>query len=207
MQGYRVGKRLFDLALAVPALLLLLAPMAAIAIWIRATSKGPAIYCQERVGKNGQTFLMYKLRTMRHDAESVTGPVWASDDDPRITRVGKVLRSLHLDELPQLWNVLQGEMDLIGPRPERPEFAAVLSKQIPGFGQRLSVRPGITSPASLAFRNEEQILIGLDWEKTYVESLMPRKLQIELEYMSQRSFWSNLGVLLETFGVVFRGGK
>ena len=153
---------------------------------VRLTSKGPAIYRQKRVGKHGTTFMMYKLRTMRHDAEAVTGPVWTSDDDSRITPVGKLLRRLHLDELPQLLNVLRGEMDLVGPRPERPTFAAVLAEQIPGYRQRLAVRPGITGLA--------QVNQGPD------ESLdsVRRKLAFDLEYIETASLGLDLRVLFCT---------
>jgi lipopolysaccharide/colanic/teichoic acid biosynthesis glycosyltransferase len=118
-------------------------------VLVRCSSKGPAIYRQLRVGRGGRTFMMYKLRTMRHDAEAHSGPVWCGVDDPRITRLGRVLRKLHLDELPQLINVVRGEMDLFGPRPERPEFVAILERRIPGYGDRHLVAPGVTGLAQI----------------------------------------------------------
>jgi lipopolysaccharide/colanic/teichoic acid biosynthesis glycosyltransferase len=132
-------------ALLLPGILVILPLM----LLVRLTSAGPVIYAQRRVGQGGRVFTMYKLRTMRHDAETVSGPVWAIDGDPRVTRVGRVLRKLHLDELPQLVNVLRGEMDLFGPRPERPEFVELLSRRIPGYERRLAVRPGVSGLAQI----------------------------------------------------------
>ena len=167
---------LIPCALVLPLLMLI----------VRLTSKGPAVYCQERVGKRGKTFMMYKLRTMRHDAEAGTGPVWASNGDPRITGVGKVLRLLHLDELPQLLNVVRGEMDLVGPRPERPEFAVILAEQILGYRQRLSVRPGITGLA--------QVNQGPDDSMDSVR----RKLALDLEYIRSACLVMDLRIIFDT---------
>jgi lipopolysaccharide/colanic/teichoic acid biosynthesis glycosyltransferase len=116
---------------------------------IRLTSAGPAIYRQTRVGFGGRVFTIYKLRTMRRDAEHSTGPQWAKPNDVRITPVGRVLRALHFDELPQLWNVLKGEMSLVGPRPERPEIVSTLRKVIPGYDLRHAVKPGLTGYAQI----------------------------------------------------------
>lgn len=157
----------------VAALLLIpgLPLMACVVLLVRLTSRGPAVYRQIRVGKNGRTFHMYKFRSMRIDAEAMTGPAWTLENDPRITRVGHILRKLHLDELPQLFNVLKGEMNLFGPRPERPEFTHVLSKEIPGFLDRLTVLPGITGLA--------QINLPPDSDLNSVR----RKLVLDLEYI------------------------
>jgi lipopolysaccharide/colanic/teichoic acid biosynthesis glycosyltransferase len=127
----------------------LLPLMIVLALAVRLTSKGPAFYSQTRLGKNGRHYRMFKLRSMVHDAEVATGPVWAARDDNRITAVGRILRDTHLDELPQLWNVLRGEMALIGPRPERPELAAGITQRMPEFSRRLSVRPGVTGLAQM----------------------------------------------------------
>ncbi len=123
--------------------------IACLAVLVRLTSKGPGIYRQARVGKDGRRFMMYKIRTMRLDAETESGPVWTQPQDPRMTSLGRLLRKLHLDELPQLFNVLKGEMSLVGPRPERPEFVCVLAEAVPGYRNRLAVRPGITGLAQI----------------------------------------------------------
>src|SRR5262249_33837708 len=137
----------------VAALLLLLPAVPLIAILmvvVRITSRGPAIFSQVRVGKNGRTFTMFKLRSMRVDAEATSGPTWSSNgSDPRVTTIGYWLRRLHLDELPQLFNVIRGEMSLIGPRPERPEFVHILADEIPDYLNRLLVHPGITGLAQI----------------------------------------------------------
>jgi lipopolysaccharide/colanic/teichoic acid biosynthesis glycosyltransferase len=132
------------------ALLPAVAPVVALlAILLKCTSEGPVLYSQLRLGRSGRPFRMYKLRTMAHDCEAATGPVWSAAGDPRVTHVGRWLRATHLDELPQLWNVLRGEMSLIGPRPERPEIAAVIERVLPEFRARLQVRPGITGLAQI----------------------------------------------------------
>lgn len=124
---------------------------------VKISSRGAAIYTQTRLGQHGRTFTIYKIRTMVLDAESLTGPRWSFPGDPRITRVGHVLRTLHLDELPQLWNVLRGEMSLVGPRPERPEIAAKLRKKIAGYDRRLLVKPGLTGYAQIHLPPDETI--------------------------------------------------
>jgi lipopolysaccharide/colanic/teichoic acid biosynthesis glycosyltransferase len=132
------------------SLIVLTAPFVAIfATLVKLTSHGPAFYCQTRLGKGGRLYRIFKIRTMAHECEAATGPVWAAKDDPRITRVGKFLRDTHLDEIPQLWNVLRGEMSLIGPRPERPELAAPIERLLPGYRHRLLVRPGVTGLAQM----------------------------------------------------------
>ena len=143
------AKRLFDLVsaaiLVVPAVPLVLAAW----LLVRLTSSGPGVYTQTRLGRGGRPFTLYKLRTMVHDCESLTGARWSVPGDPRITPVGKLLRDLHLDELPQLLNVLKGDMSLIGPRPERPEIVADLREAVYGYDRRLAVRPGITGFAQV----------------------------------------------------------
>ncbi len=138
---------------------------------VRATSKGPALLWQERVGLNGQAFQIVKLRSMYEDAEQWTGAVWASEDDPRVTPVGWYLRKLHLDELPQLWNVAKGEMSFIGPRPERPEFVDEFIEQIPGYEGRLAVLPGVTGLAQ----------VNLPPDQT--SDCVRRKIELDLEYI------------------------
>jgi len=160
---------------------------------VRLTSKGPGIYRQVRVGLHGKTFNIYKIRTMRHDAEAQTGPTWTTRNDGRITWLGKRLRKWHLDEFPQLFNVLRGDMTLIGPRPERPEFIQWLAQEIPDYLERLAVRPGITGLA--------QINLPPD---TDVDSVR-RKLVLDLEYIRHATLLLDLrmfaGTLLRLFGV------
>jgi lipopolysaccharide/colanic/teichoic acid biosynthesis glycosyltransferase len=155
-------------------------------IVVRLGSRGPGVYRQIRTGKGGQRFWMYKIRTMRHDAEGKTGAVWTQASDPRITRLGRILRRLHLDELPQLFNVLKGEMSLIGPRPERPEFVRVLTRQIPGYHGRLAILPGITGLA--------QINLPPDRDLDSVR----RKLVLDLQYVEQASLFLDFRVFLCT---------
>ncbi|CAN5252424.1 hypothetical protein BH11PLA2_BH11PLA2_30360 [soil metagenome] len=138
--------------------LVLVTPLILLAMLaMRISSRGPAIYTQTRLGRGGRTFTLYKIRTMCHEAESLTGPRWSLPGDPRITPMGQWLRKLHLDELPQLWNVLRGEMSLVGPRPERPEIAAELRKVISGYDRRLSVKPGLTGIAQIHLPPDETI--------------------------------------------------
>ncbi len=161
--------------------------MAATMLVVRLTSPGPAVYTQIRVGRHGRKFTMYKIRTMRVDAEAGTGPVWTQVHDPRITPVGRWIRKLHLDEFPQLLNVLKGEMALIGPRPERPEFTQRLAVAIPGYLDRLSVRPGITGLA--------QINLPPDTDLESVRS----KLAVDLAYVRDGSVSLDLRILACTF--------
>ncbi len=169
-------------------LLILCLPVMAITVLIvRATSKGPGLYKQVRVGKDGKIFVMYKLRSMVLDAEAGSGPVWTqSEGDPRITSVGRFLRKSHLDELPQLFNVLRGEMALFGPRPERPELVHVLADNVPGYLNRLAVAPGITGLA--------QINLPPD---TDLESVR-QKLVLDCEYIKTASSWLEFRMFLWT---------
>ncbi|MEX2175676.1 MAG: sugar transferase [Pirellulaceae bacterium] len=181
------------------ALLILAAPViGALVLAIRWSSKGPGIYSQARVGRGGRLFTMYKLRSMRADAEVGIGPAWAAaGDDKRITRLGYWLRKLHLDELPQLWNLVRGEMSLVGPRPERPEFVAVLAEQIPGYLDRLRIAPGITGLA--------QINLPPDTDLNSVR----RKLVLDTEYIRTAGMLLDLRIaactLLRLVGL--RGGR
>jgi lipopolysaccharide/colanic/teichoic acid biosynthesis glycosyltransferase len=156
------------------------------ALLVKLTSRGPAFYTQTRVGWNGRPFRVYKLRTMVHDCERHSGPQWSRPNDPRVTPLGRFLRQTHLDEFPQLWNVFRGEMSLVGPRPERPEFVVQLEAAIPGYRQRLLVRPGVTGLA--------QVQLPPD---TDLESVC-RKLTYDLFYVQTMSPWLDLRIVLST---------
>ena len=175
-------------------LLVIVAPVIGLlAILVRLTSRGPSIYRQARVGQFGKIFVMYKIRTMVADAEETTGPQWTRINDPRITLIGWVLRKMHLDELPQLINVVRGEMGLMGPRPERPELIHVLADHVPNYYDRLAVLPGITGLA--------QVNLPPD---TDLESVR-NKLFLDLEYVRTASFWLDVRMFIWTgmrlFGV------
>jgi lipopolysaccharide/colanic/teichoic acid biosynthesis glycosyltransferase len=184
----------FVLAACLSVVALPLIGLAALAV--RLTSSGPAFYSQTRMGRNGRPFTIWKLRTMIHNCESLTGPRWSIPGDPRITAVGWFLRRSHLDELPQLLNVLRGEMSLIGPRPERPEFVPELERAIPAYGQRLLVKPGVTGLA--------QVQLPPDTDLASVR----RKLACDLYYIERLSPWLDLKLMLSTgfyaAGVPFR---
>ena len=168
-------KRSIDVALAAVGLVLGTPIMLLVAIAVKLTSDGPALYHQERVGLHGKPFTIHKFRTMRQDAEALTGPVWASKDgDPRVTPIGKFLRKSRLDELPQLWNVLVGEMAFVGPRPERPQFVQQLTGEIPYYGQRHVIRPGLTGWAQIRYSygaSKEDALEKLQYELYYIKNL------------------------------------
>jgi lipopolysaccharide/colanic/teichoic acid biosynthesis glycosyltransferase len=180
-------KHLVDQGLAAVLLFPTLPILALLIVLIRLSSRGPGVFRQTRVGKGGRIFTMYKLRSMRVDAEASTGPAWsAAGIDPRVTWLGYWLRRLHLDELPQLFNVLRGEMSLIGPRPERPEFVHVLADQIPGYLNRLMVQPGITGLA--------QINLPPDSDLDSVR----RKLIVDMDYIHTATLWLDLRILVCT---------
>jgi sugar transferase (PEP-CTERM system associated) len=166
----------YSLLLGLAGSILALPFMLFTAIAVRLSSKGPVLYRQRRVGLNGRVFTLYKFRSMYVDAEARTGAVWASVDDPRITRVGRWLRKLRLDELPQLWNVLMGDMAIVGPRPERPEFVEMLAHQIPYYRQRLAVKPGITGWAQINHKygdTELDAMIKLEYDLYYIKNVAP----------------------------------
>jgi lipopolysaccharide/colanic/teichoic acid biosynthesis glycosyltransferase len=143
---------------------------------VRITSRGPAIYRQTRVGRDGKVFTIYKLRTMYHECESLSGPRWAMIGDPRITPVGAILRKLHIDELPQLWNVLRGEMAMVGPRPERPEIVAELKKLIPSYDLRHTIKPGITGYAQIHLppdTNTQSVKNKVAYDRYYIRKMGP----------------------------------
>lgn len=176
-------KHLIDHLLATALLVGTLPLLALAALAVRLTSRGPALFRQRRVGRDGQEFVIYKLRTMHDDAEGMTGPVLARAGDERVTRVGRFLRSTRLDELPQLLNVLNGTMSLVGPRPERPELAAALARELPGYGERWLVKPGLT---------------GLAQVRGEYHTSAAGKLRHDLAYVHNRSLALDLRILAAT---------
>jgi len=186
---YEFIKRIIDVILAFIGLIVASPIMAIISIAIKLESRGPVFYCQERVGKNGRVYTMYKLRSMYENAEE-NGAQWAEEDDPRVTKVGKFIRRTRLDELPQLFNVLKGDMSLVGPRPERPIFTYQFNEQIPGFINRLQVKPGLTGWAQVNGGYE----LGPE-----------EKLEYDLYYIENRSLWMDMKIILKTIKVVLSG--
>ena len=175
-------------------LLVSLPVVAVAAVLVRATSRGPALFRQERVGLGGKSFTLFKLRTMRL---SESGPQVTARGDDRITPIGRVLRQSKLDELPQLWNVVKGDMSLVGPRPEVPRY---VDPRDPSWREVLGVRPGITDPVTLRLRDEETLLAGVDGdpERFYRERLLPEKLREYLLYLQTRTAWTDVEVLYKT---------
>jgi sugar transferase (PEP-CTERM system associated) len=184
------AKRTLDVFVAVIGLALTGPIMALVAVAVRLSSPGPALYHQRRTGQNGRPFTVHKFRSMRSDAEAKTGAVWSVAGDPRVTPVGRFLRRTRLDELPQFWNVIRGDMSIIGPRPERPEFVADLTKQIPFYGQRHVVRPGLTGWAQVRH----------SYGSTIEDAL--QKLQYDLFYIKNMSVAFDLFIILETIKTV-----
>jgi lipopolysaccharide/colanic/teichoic acid biosynthesis glycosyltransferase len=196
-----VSKRVFDFVLALLGLILSSPVLAVISAWIKMDSKGPVFYRGVRVGRHGEPFRMFKFRTMIVDADKVGGSS-SPDDDPRITCVGRILRRYKLDELPQLFNVLTGDMSLVGPRPQ---VKWAVNLYTPAERQVLSVRPGMTDYASVRFPNEGEILKGSkDPDKDYMELIHPEKMRLSLEYVRDQSFLVDLKVLLQTVMAIVR---
>jgi len=193
--------RAFDLIASGFGLLVLAPVLLLIGFVVKVTSAGPVFYRAQRVGKDGELFELYKFRSMFVDADR-RGPAITVQNDPRITPVGRFLRSTKLDELPQLINVFRGQMSLVGPRPEDPRYVDLYS---PEQRQVLAVRPGITSPASIHFRAEETLLSGDDWEKVYREQIMPHKLSLDLDYLQYRTVWTDVALILKTIIAIVRG--
>jgi lipopolysaccharide/colanic/teichoic acid biosynthesis glycosyltransferase len=185
-----LAKRAVDVALSSVMLVLTWPLMLATAIAVRMDSEGPILFTQERVGRNGEPFTLFKFRSMRADAEKMTGPVWATQDDPRITRVGKFIRRTRLDELPQIFNVLAGHMSLVGPRPERQHFVDELAAKIPYYRQRHIVKPGVTGWAQINYR----------YGSTFEDSL--QKLQYDLFYIKNQSLLFDFSILFNTVKIV-----
>ena len=191
-RGYEVGKRIFDFIFSLILGVISLALYLFIIPAIKADSAGPIFYRQLRRGRAGKNFTMLKFRTMIKDAENSNGAVWAQQDDRRITRAGKFLRKTRLDELPQLWNILHGEMSFVGPRAERPEFHKELEENIPFYDERYLIKPGLSGWAQIKFRYGASIKDAAE------------KLQYDLYYIKNRSFLLDLGIVLKTITIVLR---
>jgi sugar transferase (PEP-CTERM system associated) len=195
-QGFRRGnifvvvRRVLSVVISLVGLILALPLIPFIMLAIHFDSKGPIFYTQTRVGKGGHNFKVVKFRTMREDAEAATGPKWAGNHDPRITRIGKFLRSSRLDEIPQLWCVLKGDMAFVGPRPERPEFIEMLSKEIPYYGVRHMVRPGLTGWAQVRYKYGSTVADARE------------KLQYDLFYIKNASIGLDLLIMFQTVKTV-----
>lgn len=193
-------QRTIDLLAAALGLTLLSPLFLAVAALIKLTSPGPVFHRAQRVGKAGVPFTLFKFRSMRAGA-AASGPGITRSGDERITPIGRLLRRTKIDELPQLLNVLRGDMSLVGPRPEDPRYVALYT---PEQRRILSVRPGITSAASIRYRHEEAMLTGDDWEKRYLSEVMPAKLRIDMDYLDRRTTASDVGILWQTFLALFR---
>lgn len=191
--GFLLLRRIIAILASAVILLLMLPVMPLVILAIKLDSRGPVLYRQKRVGLGGKVFYCYKFRTMRQDAEADTGATWALDDDPRITKVGKFLRTARLDEIPQLWCVLKGDMSFVGPRPERPEFVEMLAREIPFYEVRNAVRPGITGWAQVRYK----------YGNTVEDS--KEKLQYDLYYIKNMSLGLDLMIMFQTIKIVLLG--
>lgn len=190
---YILAKRIFDIIISILAVVFLSPLFLITAILIKCTSRGPVIFTQVRVGKEGQHFEIYKFRTMRVDAEKMSGPVWAQENDPRLIPIGRFLRKTHIDEIPQFFNVLKGDMSFIGPRPERPIFVEKFKKEIQDYEKRLQVKPGITGMAQVWHRYDETI------------ADVRKKIKYDLLYIRKVCLWTDLMICLRTVRVVLTG--
>lgn len=201
LASYEFSKRAFDLVLAIAGVIVCAPLMLAIAALIKADSPGPVFYRGQRVGRHGVSFRIWKFRTMVTDAE-LNGVTCTSNDDRRITRAGKVLRNTKLDELPQLFNVIFGDMSLVGPRPEVKKFTDLFT---PEERHILDAKPGITDWATLWDSDEGTRLAGaVDPDHEYMKMIRPTKIALQLDYVRSRSFWTDLAILFRTVGLVLR---
>ena len=187
-------KRVFDIALAIPASLVAAPIVVVSALLVRLDSRGPVFYRGWRTGLGGRPFRIYKLRTMEADADTA-GPEITRANDQRVTRIGRMLRRTKIDELPQLFNVLSGHMSLVGPRPEHPNYVRLYT---PEQRRVLEVKPGMTSLASILYADEQDLLVGENAEKTYVDVVMPEKLEIDRRYVEGQSLRTDFVILLRT---------
>lgn len=192
-------RRLLDITVSATGLIVLSPLFLLIGLWIKTDSPGPMFYLATRVGKNGELFRLFKFRSMAVGADR-QGPGITGAGDTRVTHAGRFLRRTKLDELPQLINVLRGEMSLVGPRPEDPRYVAFYT---PEQRRVLTVRPGITSAASLAYRHEEDMLAGADWETVYRTNVLPDKLATDIAYLARRTLASDLKLIIRTVAALF----
>ena len=189
-------KRIFDLTFSFLGLIISFPIFIIVPILIKLDSKGPVFFRQARVGKNFIQFKIYKFRTMRHDSEE-KGPVITVSGDHRVTKVGKFLRQYKIDELPQLLNVLKGEMSFVGPRPEVKEYVQLFEKD---YKKLLRIRPGITDPASMKYSDEESILsLSENWEEEYKKRILPEKIQLSVGYVENHNLVTDVKLILKTF--------
>lgn len=187
--------RVFDFIVSLLGIIVLSPLFIIAATFVKCTSPGPVIYAQQRVGRNGRLFRLYKFRSMLVNADLVGSSI-TTGNDRRITKTGRILRKTKLDELPQLWNVLKGDMSFVGPRPDVPE---IVNKYSPEMRQILSIRPGITSKATLHLRNEEDLLsLAKDPDKAYEEIFIPAKVKLAMDHVKRRSFFFDFSILLKT---------
>jgi len=194
---YQTTKRVVDVLLSFSGLVATAPVLAMLALAVRLDSSGPAFFSQERVGRNGRSFKILKLRTMRDGSK---GSILTRRDDPRITKTGKMLRRFKLDELPQLWNVLKGDMSLVGPRPETRAF---VERYPDSYAEILSFRPGITNPAALALIDEEALLAQVDEvERFYAEAVLPIKLELYREYLQRAGLIYDFSLVLKTMKTI-----
>jgi len=189
-------KRLFDLTFSFLGLIICFPVFIIVPILIKLDSKGPVFFRQARVGKNFIQFKIYKFRTMRHDPEE-RGPVITVGGDHRVTRIGRFLRQYKVDELPQLFNVLKGEMSFVGPRPEVKKYVQLFEKD---YKKLLRIRPGITDPASIKYSDEESILsLSENWEEEYKKRILPEKIQLSVGYVENHNLVTDVKLILKTF--------
>jgi lipopolysaccharide/colanic/teichoic acid biosynthesis glycosyltransferase len=191
----KYGKRIFDVTASIIGLIVLLPLFIIIAILIKLNDKGPIFYKQKRIGQNFKPFELLKFRTMVVNADKI-GPAVTKDGDPRITKIGKFLRKTKLDELPQLWNVIRGDMSIVGPRPEVEKYIQYYEND---YKEILKVRPGITDYATIKFRNEEEILSKYDdTESAYIKYVLPEKIKLYKTYIKEISFFTDLKIIFWT---------
>ena len=193
------GKRIFDIFAVLIGGTLLLPIVIPIAFWIKLSSKGPLFYIQKRVGKDFKEFNLYKFRSMVINADEI-GPSVTSGDDPRITKVGRIIRKTKIDELPQLLNVLKGDMSLVGPRPEVMKFVKLKENE---YKKILSIKPGITDNAAIEFRDEETIMEQYEEkEKAYIDIILPKKIKLYNQYIDNISLKNDINLILKTLKVI-----